>query len=150
MINKNETLVKAQEIFQLLPIEKQQKIKNSEPEVFKTLFSNDNISDSKVLEDFIVRYQKEFNISEKAQMVFTRLGLPKQLQIKNDDPKMYNALFNQKNKDNSILKEFLDKYEPLNEKITSFAEFNKLTLEDQVKFKQSYPDEYSKIISVEP
>lgn len=150
MTNKNEALVKAQEIFQMLPKEKQKKIKDSEPEVIKILFGNEEILDNTVLENFIKIYEPELNITEKVIMVFSRLTLAQQIKIKNNDPKMYNALFDQKKQDNSILLEFLDKYEPLNEKIKSFEQFNLLSLEDQLKFKQSFPAEYAKILSKEP
>lgn len=148
MDKKNSTVVKAQEIFQLLPPEKQKKIKSTDPEVYNSLFGDN--PDSKILDNFIRIYQEEFNISDRAQMVFSRLTLGKQIQVKTDDPKMYNALFDQKNKDNATLQEFLDKYETLNEKIITFDQFQQLSLEDQLRFKQSFPQEYRKIIATEP
>ncbi|MBV6881838.1 hypothetical protein NG800_018285 [Epilithonimonas ginsengisoli] len=48
------------------------------------------------------------------------------------------------------MKEFLDKYEPLNERVTSVTELEKLSLEDQLAFKNNFPDDYAKIISTEP
>ncbi len=150
MNKKSATQTKAQEIFQILPTEKQNYIKNNEPEVYKTLFSDDILLDAKILDDFITRYQPELDISEKARMFFQKMSLGKQIQIQRDDPKMYNALFDKNNKDNSLLQQFIDKYVPLNETITTFPQFLELSLEDQLKFKQAYPDDYNKIISTEP
>ena len=62
MNKKSATQTKAQEIFQILPTEKQNYIKNNEPEVYKTLFSDDILLDAKILDDFITRYQPELDI----------------------------------------------------------------------------------------
>ncbi|WP_133944096.1 hypothetical protein [Epilithonimonas xixisoli] len=149
MNKKSATQTKAQEIFQILPLKKTMHIKKNEPEVYKAIFSNDALLDANILNDFIDRYQPEVNISERARHVFSRLPLLKQTIIKTSEPKMYEALFNDKN-DTALLKEFLSKYEPLNEKVTSMQELEKLSLEDQLAFKNNFPDDYKKIISTEP
>lgn len=149
MNKKSATQTKAQEIFQILPIDKQKHIQKNEPDVYKTIFSNDILLDSNILNTFIDRYQPEVNISERARYVFSRLPLLKQTTIKTSEPKIYEALFNDKN-DTVLLKEFLNKYEPLNEKVTSMQELEKLSLEDQLAFKNNFPDDYAKIISTEP
>lgn len=63
---------------------------------------------------------------------------------------MYEALFDVKSSNSSLINEFLDKYEPLNEKIKSLDDFEKLSFEDQLFFKNNFPEDYSKIISTEP
>lgn len=63
---------------------------------------------------------------------------------------MYEALFDVKSSNSSLINEFLEKYEPLNEKIKSFDDFEKLSFEDQLFFKTNFPEDYSKIISTEP
>ncbi|MBV6881837.1 hypothetical protein NG800_018280 [Epilithonimonas ginsengisoli] len=89
MNKKSATQTKAQEIFQILPVEKQKKIQKNELDVYKTIFSNDILLDSNILNDFINRYQPEVNISERARHVFSRLTLLKQTTIKTSEPKMY-------------------------------------------------------------
>ena len=113
------------------------------------LFSNMEL-DNKLIEDFINRYSSEVSNLEKAKLVFAKLPLETQSSIKHNNPKMYQALFDTKNKNSSYIEEFLDKYEPLNDKIKSFDDFNKLSFEDQLFFKNNFPEDYSKIISTEP
>lgn len=149
MNKKSATQTKAQEIFQILPVEKQKNIQKNEPDVYKEIFSNEALINKTVLDDFIDRYQPEMNIEERARHVFSRLPLDQQSGIKHTNSKMYEAIFNNKN-ETSLLKEFLDKYEPLNEKVTSMQELEKLSLEDQLAFKNNFPDDYAKIISTEP
>lgn len=150
MNKKSATQSKAQEIFQILPPEKQKHIKENEPDVYKTIFSDDIILDANILNDFISRYQPELNLTEKAQHVFSRLPLQTQSAIKHTEPNFYNALFNSKDSSNSILTQFLDKYEPLNEKITTFEDFEQLSLEDQLNFKNNFKEDYERIMSIEP
>ncbi|WP_313600623.1 hypothetical protein [Epilithonimonas vandammei] len=150
MNKKSASQTKAQEVFQILPVQKQKHIKDNEPDVYKTIFSDDILLDANILNDFIRRYQPELNLTEKAQHVFSRLPLQTQSAIKHTEPDFYNALFNSKNGNNSILTQFLNKYEPLNEKVTSMQELEKLSLEDQLAFKNNFPDDYAKIISKEP
>ncbi|WP_312342946.1 hypothetical protein [Chryseobacterium binzhouense] len=149
MNKKNATVEKAQDIFQRLPVEKQNHIKNNEIEVYQTIFSKEPLVDGSILDDFINRYQQEIGLRDRALNVFQKMSAGKQFQVKSDDSKLYNALFDPAS-DNSLLEEFLDKYEPLNEKVTNFKQFNELTLEDQLNFKNQFPDDYSKIISTEP
>ena len=149
MNDKNQILEDAKEIFQSLDTLKQSEIKNNEPDIYKMLFSNIEL-DNKLIEDFINRYSSEVSNLEKAKLVFAKLPLETQSSIKHNNPKMYQALFDTKNKNSSYIEEFLDKYEPLNDKIKSFEDFNKLSFEDQLFFKNNFPEDYSKIISTEP
>ena len=149
MNDKNQILEDAKEIFQSLDTLKQSEIKNNEPDIYKMLFSNMEL-DNKLIEDFINRYSSEVSNLEKAKLVFAKLPLETQSSIKHNNPKMYQALFDTKNKNSSYIEEFLDKYEPLNDKIKSFEDFNKLSFEDQLFFKNNFPEDYSKIISTEP
>lgn len=149
MNDKNQILEDAKEIFQSLDPLKQSEIKNNEPDIYKMLFSNMEL-DNKLIEDFINRYSSEVSNLEKAKLVFAKLPLETQSSIKHNNPKMYQALFDTKNKNSSYIEEFLDKYEPLNDKIKSFEDFNKLSFEDQLFFKNNFPEDYSKIISTEP
>lgn len=149
MNDKNQILEDAKEIFQILDPLKQSEIKNNEPDIYKMLFSNMEL-DNKLIEDFINRYSSEVSNLEKAKLVFAKLPLETQSSIKHNNPKMYQALFDTKNKNSSYIEEFLDKYEPLNDKIKSFDDFNKLSFEDQLFFKNNFPEDYSKIISTEP
>lgn len=149
MNDKNQILEDAKEIFQSLDPLKQSEIKNNEPDIYKMLFSNMEL-DNKLIEDFINRYSSEVSNLEKAKLVFAKLPLETQSSIKHNNHKMYQALFDTKNKNSSYIEEFLDKYEPLNDKIKSFDDFNKLSFEDQLFFKNNFPEDYSKIISTEP
>lgn len=149
--SKNNNLqIKAQEIFQILPLEKQMQIKSNESEVYRAIFSDDIDLEIDIINKFISAYQKELNLSEKAQHVFSRLPLNTQSAIKHTEPEVYNAIFNSKSGNNSVLIQFLDKYEPLNEKVTTFEDFQTLTVEDQLKFKNNFRDDYAKIMSTEP
>ena len=150
MNKKSASQTKAQEVFQILPVQKQKHIKDNEPDVYKTIFSDDILLDANILNDFISRYQPELNLTEKAQHVFSKLPLQTQSAIKHTEPNFYNALFNSKASSNSILTQFLDKYEPLNEKVTTFEDFEQLSLEDQLNFKNNFKEDYERIMSREP
>lgn len=150
MNKKSASQTKAQEVFQILPVQKQKHIKDNEPDVYKTIFSDDILLDANILNDFIRRYQPELNLTEKAQHVFSRLPLQTQSAIKHTEPNFYNALFNSKDSSNTILTQFLDKYEPLNEKVTTFEDFEQLSLEDQLYFKNNFKEDYERIMSTEP
>ncbi len=150
MNKENNILENAREIFQILDPQKQAKIKNNEPELYKMLFDNNSKQDNAIIEDFVKRYRPEISNFEKARLVFSKLPLETQAAIKHNTPKMYEALFDVKSSNSSLINEFLEKYEPLNEKIKSFDDFEKLSFEDQLFFKTNFPEDYSKIISTEP
>ena len=54
MNKENNILENAREIFQILDPQKQAKIKNNEPELYKMLFDNNSKQDNAIIEDFFV------------------------------------------------------------------------------------------------
>ena len=54
MNKKSASQTKAQEVFQILPVQKQKHIKDNEPDVYKTIFSDDILLDANILNDFIL------------------------------------------------------------------------------------------------
>lgn len=150
MSKTNTAILEAQELFQRLPVDQQKFIKNSEPEVYKSIFGDEALSDAKILADFMSRYKIEKDLRSHAVDVFSKLDGSKPAYIKDQRPDLYEALFDETKSNNALLQEFLDEYEPLNARVTNFEEFDALSLEDQINFKKNFSDDYAKIISIEP
>ncbi|PRB03064.1 hypothetical protein CQ046_10945 [Chryseobacterium sp. MYb7] len=86
----------------------------------------------------------------KARDLFQKLPIETQKKIKNDAPETYQAIFGKELIiETSILENFFDEYEPLNEKIKTFQDLEKLPLEKQLSFKENFPKEYAEIMNTE-
>lgn len=88
---------------------------------------------------------------ETARDLFQKLPIDTQKKIKSENEEIYNSIFG-KNVivKESVLNDFFEKYQPLNEKIKTLDDLEKLPLEKQVLFKDNFPAEYKKIMNINP
>ena len=67
-----------------------------------------------------------------AQDFFQTLPVETQTTIKNEKPKIYNAIFGEEIFiESSLIESFFDEYEPSFDKVKTFAEFEKLELKNK-------------------
>ena len=81
-----------------------------------------------------------------AQDFFQTLPVETQTTIKNEKPKIYNAIFGEDIFiESSIIESFFNEYEPSFDKVKTYAEFEKLELKKQVIFKEIFAKKYKKL-----
>src|SRR5690606_19368029 len=84
----------------------------------------------------------------KAQKIFQTMPLEKQKELKEQFPELYNALWDSLLINMSAVNQFIEKFEPLNERIRNFDELEKLSLTAQVEFKNQFPKDYARIMNL--
>lgn len=88
---------------------------------------------------------------ETARDLFQKLPIETQKKIKTENKETYNSIFGKNTiVKESVLSDFFDQYQPLNEKIKTLDDLEKLPLEKQVLFKNNFPKEYKKIMNINP
>ena len=93
MNNTSFTVSEAQNLFQKLPLETQQKIKNDKQKVYNAIYSKDPLIDSSLLEWFLDQYEPllgKINTFDD----FEKLNLETQVFFKDNFPAEYEKIMN--------------------------------------------------------
>ena len=91
---------------------------------------------------------KNISILEDARKLFQSLSLDEQLEIKNNKPKVYEAIFTENDilVNRTLLDNFFNDYQPLIDKIQTFEDFQALDLDTQLRFKQNHQEQYNNLL----